>query len=899
MSPSETDFDRRRALAEYERLSELSAPDCAAALVVLHGESPALADEVRALLAADIAEGLLDRPSPLAALAAEKDLLDRSGESIGSYRLIERVGRGGMGDVYRAERENAGFRQIVAVKLLRRGLDSEDLLARFAQERRILARLNHPSIARLIDGGASADGAPYLVMEFIAGEALTDYAARLRLPLAARIRLVIAVCEAVDSAHRQLVVHRDLKPANVLVIDSGEIKLLDFGIAKVLGGDDTELRTNVGTRVLTPAYAAPEQHRGEAVGTAVDIYALGVILHELLTGALPRFDGGDDPRSTDRVARAPSSVVEHAAPTHLRTTARELSGDLDTIVLKALQSMPARRYPSALALADDLQRFLDGRPIAARPDTLGYRVSKFVHRHRGGVALGLLSLAGIVIAAALALWQAREARIQAAHAQVQLRRAEAIKDFTLSLFREQDPFARGKPVARSGAELIGLGIERARREFAADARLRDDMLLDLGEIDTSLGEYERAIAVLREVVAARAGGDALARAQAEVALAAALLAHGDYAAAEPLLDGALPALDAGLGRDTPRNLRAAALRVRLLVGVSRYSEALPLAQDLAARSERVLGADALDTLARVSDIASIEEQLDHLDAALVAHRDVVARIERASGPDHLMLARPLARVADVLRRQRKYEGLEPIYERAIAIATAHDAKALLGPLLLRRGDLRRRLQNHDGAGADFDAAAAVLPPGSPELAQVEMYRGGLYRAQGRLDAAAAAFMRSYEVFSAALGPKSPFAWSSALEHANMMRQLGRGAEVEPLLLQAVAVMREVSPPPSFDVMLATGTLGAWRAEQGRMEEAIALYREALASSQGIYGVANPSTIDVHLEIVTLLADASRHVEAEAELTAAESLLATATDIPQDMRAKAKALRNRLPGRALE
>jgi tetratricopeptide (TPR) repeat protein/tRNA A-37 threonylcarbamoyl transferase component Bud32 len=896
MNPSEPAFDRRRALAEYERLSELEAQDCDAALAILAAEAPALAAEVRALLAADAASGVLDRPSPLAALAAEQVTIDRSGESIGAYRLIERVGRGGMGDVYRAERENAGFKQTVAVKLLRRGLDSEDLLARFAQERRILARLNHPSIARLIDGGATADGAPYLVMEFVAGETLTDYAARLRLPLAARIRLVMAVCEAVDSAHRQLVVHRDLKPANVLVIEGGEVKLLDFGIAKVLGGDDTELRTHAGVRVLTPAYAAPEQHRGEAVGTAVDVYALGVILHELLTGTLPHFDGGDDPRATDRIARAPSSLVDGATPAQLRTTARELSGDLDTIVLKALHPEPTRRYPSALALADDLLRFLDGRPIEARPDTLGYRVSKFVQRHRGGVTLGLLSLLGIVVAAAVALWQAREAQIQTAQAQQQLRRAEAIKDFTLSLFREQDPFARGKPVARSGTELVGLGIERARREFASDTTLRDDMLLDLGEIDTSLGEYARAISVLRDVVTARRDGDPLPLAQAQGALAAALLAQGDYAEVEALLDAAVPVLETGLGRDAPRTLRIAALRVRLLTTLSRNAEALPLAQDLAARSERVFGADAPETLVRVADVATVEEQMERLDAALVTHRDVLARIERVSGPEHLMLARPLARMGDILRRQRKYDGLEPIYDRAIAIATAHDAKALLGPLLLRRGDLRRRLQNNEGAGADFDAAAALLPPASPELAQVEMYRGGLYRAQGRLDDAAQAFLRSYHGFKAALGPKSPFAWSAALEHVGMLRQLGRGTEAEPLLLEAVAVMREVSPAPSFDVMLATGMLGAWRAEQGRIDEALALYREAVASSEGIYGVANPSTIDVRLEIVSLLLDAKRRDEAERELVATEALLKTATDIPDTMHARATELRARVPAK---
>ena len=359
-------------------------------------DDPDLLAEVRSLLAADAdAHPLLDSLA-IEAIALPADLLPdgilpAEGERVGPYRIVEPLGRGGMGAVFLAERADGQFEQQVALKLIRGGAGSAQIVRRFQSERQILARLQHPHIARLLDGGLTEDGQPYFAMEYVDGVPLDQYCEVHDSPIEDRIQLIRAACDAVQSAHRQLVVHRDLKPANILVTVDGQVKLLDFGIAKMLTGAEDAMGdpmgapalTQTGHAVMTPAYAAPEQLRHEPVTTATDVYALGVVLYELLAGERPYDLSGCSPAEIERIVseqapRPPSAV----APAHRQ---RRLRGDLDTIVQKALRKEPERRYTSAEALADDLQRHLEGRPVEARPDTAGYRTRKFVQRHRAGV----------------------------------------------------------------------------------------------------------------------------------------------------------------------------------------------------------------------------------------------------------------------------------------------------------------------------------------------------------------------------------------------------------------------------------------------------------------------------------------------------------------------------------
>ncbi len=377
---------------------------------------PALASEVASLLAAHDADGAFLEVS--AVDAASRFVPDagaaRLGQLVGPYRLVHEVGRGGMGVVYAAERDDAAYRKRVAVKLIKRGMDTDAVVRRFRHERQILATLDHPNVARLLDGGATADGLPYFVMEYVDGEAIDAFCAARGLSLGDRLRLFRRVCAAVHFAHQHLVIHRDLKPGNILVTADGTPKLLDFGLARLLGADgsggtDSTLAA-ASVRAMTPEYASPEQLRGEPLNTLTDVYSLGVLLHELVTGERPYRVSSRDP---EVVARA---IAERAPDTSAGARAA-LRGDLATVVARATHAEPARRYVSAEQLGEEVTRYLERRPLLARPDTWSYRARQFVRRNRAGVAAASLVVASLVGGLGVAAWQARVARQQRATAE--------------------------------------------------------------------------------------------------------------------------------------------------------------------------------------------------------------------------------------------------------------------------------------------------------------------------------------------------------------------------------------------------------------------------------------------------------------------------------------------------
>ncbi|NNE36186.1 MAG: serine/threonine protein kinase, partial [Rhodothermales bacterium] len=385
---------------------------------------PAVREEVRALLRAIDGTTVLNNEAGAYSgklwdeFAHEiTNLVDRNpiepGTMVGEYRVVREVGRGGMAVVFEAERDFGHVKQRFALKLVKRGTDTDEVVRRFGFERQILASLNHPNIARLYDGGVSQDGRPYFVMEYVAGRTITDYARQERLDVEQRLRLFMKAIEAVQYAHRNLVVHRDLKPSNILVTAEGVPKLLDFGIAKVISDDASEtvgVRTRTGSFWLTPDYASPEQIKGENVTTSSDVYGLGIVLFELLTGQRPFVVDPADPLElrrmiTEVMPEKPSVVVARSLTTTQSNEGvrerdpivtdrlpRILRGDLDVIIRKALRKEPERRYYSTEAMSSDIRRYLEGRPLRARPDSFGYRVSKYVGRNAK-----ILGLSGVVL----------------------------------------------------------------------------------------------------------------------------------------------------------------------------------------------------------------------------------------------------------------------------------------------------------------------------------------------------------------------------------------------------------------------------------------------------------------------------------------------------------------------
>ena len=409
----------------FHELSDLPPDQQRWRLAQRYGDRPAFRRKIRALLDGDA------QPSPFMERAVlrvdagtgyengEDPREPMTGQAFGPYRVVEQIASGGMGSIYLAERADDEFAQQVAIKIVRCGVDSPRLRERFLLERQTLAQLNHPNIARLLDGGTTPDGVPYLVMEYIDGVPIVEYCDRHCMAVAERLELFRTVCLAVHSAHRNLVVHRDLKPDNILVTPDGDPKLVDFGIAKIIDPDEATCEVT-NTRLLTPEFASPEQIRGEPVNTASDVYSLGVILYDLLTGSRPYDLGRCTPGEIEHLVchqqpRKPSTAVR-ADDTSRRSTPRQLRrklrGDLDTIVMKALRKEPERRYASAAEFAQDIRRYRDGLPIAARRDTVWYRARKFAGRNTVGVAAAaLLAISGASSMVVIA-WEARQLAVQ-------------------------------------------------------------------------------------------------------------------------------------------------------------------------------------------------------------------------------------------------------------------------------------------------------------------------------------------------------------------------------------------------------------------------------------------------------------------------------------------------------
>ena len=476
-----------------ERALTVPERERAAFLLKEAGTDEALRAEVEGLLTLDEGDGL-DPPDigKLVAARAASGSETEAPSRLGAYRILRRIGQGGMGDVFLGVRADGQFKKRVAIKVIKRGMDTEDVLRRFERERQVLANLEHPGIARLIDGGMAADGRPFLVMEFIEGEPLMDWCDSQRLSVQERVELFGKVCDAIHEAHKNLVVHRDLKPSNILITHEGQPKLLDFGIAKVLdpeAGDSTVNLTATPLQMLTPAYASPEQVMGKAITTSSDIYSLGVLLYQLLVGRTPYTLATRSPLEIERLickedTRHPGQALGESADleqvaalrnTTPRALERRLRGDLGTVVLKALRKEPRRRYSSASELAEDLRKHLRGLPVSARPDTVGYRLARFVDRNRYGVGAAAIVIGALLTSLIVVVQQSAKAR------------------------RARDELARQLEIDRERSEqLAGLTVQLTeQRQAAVDARaVVEERAVELGQANADL-EASRALAERR------------------------------------------------------------------------------------------------------------------------------------------------------------------------------------------------------------------------------------------------------------------------------------------------------------------------------------------------------------------------------------------------------------------
>ena len=598
------------------------------------------------------------------------------GDEVGRYRLTGRLGRGGMATVYAAERSDGAYEQRVAVKVLRRGLDTEDLVRRFFMERQILSSLSHPSIARILDGGSTGDGRPYLVMELVEGDPVTKWADDRRLDVAARLRLFLDIADAVHDAHRQLVVHRDIKPSNTIVDAAGRVKLLDFGIAKILGGDGTH--TEIGARPLTRDYASPEQLTGGQITTATDVYQLGLLLREMLTGVRPvagDTEPGEPPLRPSRAARAVvrgSAAPERRAERRGATPdllARQLGGDLDLIVGKALRPDPQERYASADELSTDVRQHLRGLPISAHPESARYRARKFVGRHPMFIPVTAAVVLGIVFFLATLARQNQRLERERDVAAAASRLSQETQTFFLDLFHSADPFApadadRGRKI--TVVEALHLGAERVRQELEQQPELRAAMLSTIGALFARLDQAQPAGEVIDEAVELRMSiGDTISQEFSDD-----LAVLGSLLSGRNRNDSARTVLSRRLrlerGRDPPVPERVS----NALLGLALATSGLdPIASaDLTEEAVAVLrtaGSEEIGSALRL--LADAYRLVGRWEESEAAAREALAFFERKQGPRSASTAMAAHTLGQTLGSRDQVEEAAVLIRRAIQI----------------------------------------------------------------------------------------------------------------------------------------------------------------------------------------------------------------------------------------
>ncbi|MDX1996442.1 MAG: serine/threonine-protein kinase [Thermoanaerobaculia bacterium] len=787
----------QRVRAEYEAGLEVSPETRAARLAALReaGESE-LADEVGALWTAErAAGGFLER-----ATVVEPDPV--VGTSIGPYRVLHRLGAGGMGAVYLAARADGEFRRRVALKLLKPGMDSEEIQRRFRFERQILAALDHPNIARLLDGGTTAEGRPYFVLEAVFGEPLDQWGRAHLLP--ERLRLFATICRTVQFAHQNLVVHRDLKPSNILVTADGAPKLVDFGIAKLLNpelGGPTLVATAPVQAPHTPDYASPEQLRGERVTTATDIYSLGLLLAELVTGERPRREAPGGP----------------AGPLP--------AGDLGAIVAKALRPAPADRYPSAAALADDVERFLDGHPVRARKGTTTYRARLFVRRHKVGVAMAATALVALltfgIAMAALATRLAAEREVavrerQRAEDEKQL--SDAVSRFLAELFQAADPHGDRQGVANPTVrDLLHVGAERARTELEDQPAVQARLLRIIGVSLLELGQHAEAEATLKEaLVIARAtfASDDIRLAAAQNNLAMFYDRTGQAAKAEPLYRESLEIRRRALG---PDHLDVAAsfnnLGV-LYLGRGRYWDAVEaLEESLRIRRLNANGPE-LGIAGGLGNLGAVLVELRRLPEAAASYREALAIVEAAGQQESLWYTDLTVNLGSVLVLEgRCSEALAPT-EQALAIVRARAPRTVYEAETLQALGRVRNCVGEGDAARKLHEEALVL--------------------QRRL-----------------FGTEHPKVATSLQNLAEAALATGDLLQAEHQARAALALRRRILPPDHPDQFDALAVLAGILARRGDLPAARQCLEEALLGRQRSLGEAHPKTTEAREALAQL------------------------------------------------
>jgi len=822
-----------RIQALFHDVADLPEPAQRASLETQCREDPALMTEVLGLLQEDArGDSLLDRDAAYVAGQVLDEgippaLLD---QHFGPYRMTQMLGQGGMGVVYLAEREDLG--SVAAIKILRDAWLSPDRRERFASEQRTLAQLNHPAIARLYDADTLPDGTPWFVMEYVEGVPLTTFCEEHASSVTERLRLFRAVCEAVEHAHRHLIVHRDLKPSNILVKPDGSVKLLDFGIAKQLDSLEGPVdRTRTGLRLMTPAYAAPEQILGDPVGIHTDIYTLGVVLYELLTGRLP-FDLANRTPSEAETVIVEQRPERPSAAAKEKSVSRRAWADLDVLCLTAMHIEPQRRYRTVEALIRDIDHYLAGEPLEARPDTFGYRLGKYVRRNRrmvSAVAGSVLVVLGLVVFYTVRLATARNAAVAEAA------RTQRIQHFMLNLFQGGDETV-GPADSLRVVTLLDRGVQEAQSldgEPAVQAELRET----LGSLYQKLGKLDRADTLLRTALDQRrsmSGSDDAAVGAGLVALGRLRIDQAEYKEAERLIREGLAMSKRHRRPGDPAIASATLALGQVLEESGKYDEGIKVLEQAVRLRGMAPAQPTTELAASMRELANTHFYAGHLAVADSLDRLVLALTRKLTGERHPLVAEDLINLGAVQHEWGHYQEAERYYREALDITQAFYGrdhyKTAAGLTVLGRALIFQK--RYDDAMPLFQRALAirerVFGKVHPQVASTLNEMGGIALTRGKLDEAEALSSRVLAIYRTVYSGKHNLIGTALANLASVYMAQRQYARAEPLFREAIGIFTTTQGAAHLNTGIARIKLGRTLLRQRRYAEAA---RETLAGYQ--------------------------------------------------------------------
>ena len=884
-------FDRVSAL-EGEARAQLLRTEC--------GDDTELRAQVEALLRAhDTDVPLLDRGrDALIGLLADEPSPPLA--RVGPYRILREVGRGGMGVVYLAERDDADFHQQVAIKCLLPGVALPQLLERFRRERRIVASLVHSNIARLYDGGVTESGAPYFVMEYVEGEPLDVYCDRLALSVDDRLRLFATVCDAVQYAHQHLIVHRDLKPGNVLVSAQGQVKLLDFGIAKLLDDDDAADASAARTaQLLTPAYASPEQVEGAPVTAASDVFSLALMLFELLTGR-KAFASMSGPLSSLRAVleseplRASDVVTAETAPdgdpaaltraAHRGTTPdrlqRRLRGDLDVMLERALRKEPSERYASAQSFVDDIRRHLKGEPIAAQPASVRYRAGKFVRRHRVAVLAGAAVLAAVVGGAGVALWQAGVARRERDLARLEATKAERVTNFVIGVFQSADP-NEALGTTLTAREILERGTRMIEGELSAEPVVQATVRRAIGRIYLQLSDFKQAHALIEQSLAQhrqQLGPDHVEVAEDLHALASVSQRIDVGASSDSLYTEVAKLYRQHYGAnhiktgEALRGLALARLRSDTTSADTLFRNALAIFERNPGQESHV--ADVLN------DIGFMEHNRGNYKEAERYYREASALRRRTTGEDNPRALVTLSNLGWLMQLLGRYDAADSVLQQTLATRRRllGDRHSAVAATLHGLGEVAYRRERYEDAERylteALDIRREVLSPNSPSLADNLQMLASVAAGTGRTEEAHAKYREAIRVLEGGSAREGPSMARALSNHGGLYNTTGDYAAASALYRRSWQMYRKVLGESHPFTAIVQGNVGSALLLQDSVSAAEPLLRSALAALEKGYSATHPSVGVVLIDVGTIelrkgaLEDAERTLRRAVEVVTA-------------------------------